>query len=277
MEITHPLLIPRAIKEYLAQSALRDVPLVRSFPKSEITGPEIVCRLVRRDPGSENVETKGSRLRAEIPVSDDEVQWVFGQAYTSLVEFNILHNSDDEADDLTMAFEAFIREIRPDLQQNGVTRFLFEEQLPDNYLQLPKDIPNRTLRYAAHMSVLHSVSYTRIRQIQLSVTYGAQYDAMTLTRASNGLSDEIDKAYYTIIGLYKDERSTQPDYIADVDYKIECVDDYKSKLTWLTGGLKPEAGTDYLVRYTKPSSEFDPRVITADTDYRLMVRSASDF
>lgn len=276
MEITHPLLIPKAIKEYMSLSALRDVPLIRAFPKSEIVGPEVVCRIIRRDPGSEHVETKGARFRAEVPLDNDRVKWIFGQAYTCLVEFNLLHNSDDEADQLAIDFEAFIREIRPDLQVNGVTRFIFEEQLPDNYLQLPKDIPNRTIRYAAHMSVYHAVSYSRIRQIQLSVNCGAEYAATTLTRTAGQDWDEIDKADYTIIGLYIDESSTLPEYIVDVDYRLDRVDDSTSRVTWLTGGLRPADDAGYLVRYAE-SNGITPRVITSEADYRLIVSNATDF
>ena len=250
MLILHPLQIPNAIKEGVAQSALKSVPVFRARPSEPFKGPRIVCRIEQRRPGADNHETKKGRVRAEIQDDDGTVRWIWGQAATCVVQFDFFHNSDDEVDELVMRFESFVLEYRPALIENGLASFLFVEQLPDNYLQVPKDVPNRTMRYEATMSVLHEVSYSRIQQVALSVTDNIQFTHATITRSQTLGYDEIDAADFAILGLYSSETSSAPDYIADVDYRLERVDAGATKIVWLPGALTPAAGGTYVVRYT---------------------------
>lgn len=251
IEVLSPIDIPKLLEECKKISAIKDVPFLRVYPDDRVTSPIIVWRIIRRVPGNEGKETKRPRVRSTEYDEDSTVKYM-GQWMTTVFQFDIIAPTDEEADSIMLKFEQFMKEAVPALNYNGVDHMIFDEQLTDYSAQLPKEIPVRTLRYVAVMSVYTPLYTNRIAQIAIRTAAGVE---TAICEMIHGENDIVTVPAARILGMGNSEDSD--DYILSIDYDLVDIDSACCCIRWRKFGLRPKEGDTYYVRYAK---QLDPAI-----------------
>lgn len=246
-----PIDIPPLIKGCMKTSALKNVSFSRIYPNEPVKGPVIVWRLIRRVLGKEGKETKKPRIRGFGTSGSDQLITYWGQWTTAVFQFDLFAPSEDEADRLMRNFEIFCLEARHTLGLSGIDSWILEEQLQDYALPTPKEIPVRSLRYTATMTMLYPIYSTRVRQIALSVAGGMDGVSLSLVRSSTADTDQCNIPTDRIISIGNAEDTI--DFVAGIDYSLVDNGDTTTAITWLPQGLRPAGGASYYLHYAAPA------------------------
>lgn len=264
--------IPELIRQCMQRSALKGTTFTETFPKTAVEAPTITWSIAHRVLGKEGKEHLKPRPR---PMNNPRVDTIyFGQWCTVIYQFDIFAPSDQEANKVMEEFERFILESTPTLVKAGVHEIIFEEQLKDEFIDMPSDTSVRSLRYMVIFDLIYPIKYSRIRDIEILLHMSPYQDILTMTRGSSSVdylpstevidSQTVDLRISSIIGISNEEVISEDDYyyLKDVDYTF-IKDDTTGRLgiLWTSGGREPDEGTDYYIAYIKRTETIDTSIL----------------
>ena len=134
--------------------------------------PGITYRISRRTPGHNKIDNfKASLKRTFLDSNTGEVFHLWTQYQTVSYEFVIYGLDFRQVDELTEAFESLLFMLQPELQQQNVQHFLFEEELREDLAPLSKKLEiqyKRVLRYTATLQKPFVLNQPTIARITLA-------------------------------------------------------------------------------------------------------------
>jgi hypothetical protein len=263
---------PILIGNLLKATPLSGIIYTQEFPETEIVAPTVVWHVESSVNGVEGKETKKPRLRGmEWMDGHPEVIVYFGQAMTTVYQFDLLHKTNGEVNKLHLQFKQFIDEARPALCAHGVSQFIFDQQLRDPRVKVPEHCSARSLRYSVNYTEYTPVVESIVNDLLIVVKEDMTQQLSGMTRSS--LAFDIISPNYNyqyMYGIFDQQDwtiETGANYTKGIDYDvITFPDDEATKVIhWLSGGRKPTEGATYYILYAKIGSSSETSTIQSLT------------